>query len=51
MFGKHNCFVSKARVSACMYFLVNLIHLNTLLVLDNMLLELDNLIGLDIVPV
>jgi hypothetical protein len=23
MFGKHNGFVSKARVSACMYFLVN----------------------------
>jgi hypothetical protein len=22
MFGKHNAFVSKARVSACMYFLV-----------------------------
>jgi hypothetical protein len=22
MFGKYNCFVSKARVSACMYFLV-----------------------------
>ena len=26
MFGKYNGFVSKARVSACMYFLVNLIN-------------------------
>jgi hypothetical protein len=25
MFGKYNGFVSKARVSACMYFLVGLI--------------------------
>ena len=25
MFGKYNCFVSKARVSACMYFLVHLL--------------------------
>jgi hypothetical protein len=24
MFGKYNGFVSKARVSACMYFLVNI---------------------------
>jgi hypothetical protein len=49
MFGKNNCFVSKAKVSACMHFLVNLIHLNILLVLDNILLGLDNLIGLDII--
>ena len=45
MFGKYNGFVSKARVSACMYFLV--LEINLVLVMSgsggNMTLSLSHL--------
>jgi hypothetical protein len=44
MFGKYNGFVSKARVSACMYFLV--IHDNSIVLVVIVVMGIDVVMGM-----